>query len=113
MIPSWIHSNLLIDPTLGVHGKRRIADNKPSVSAPGSLCLRPQIPSNVKAHLDASGVVVVDYARLVPDVCALAASGNTLWLDPGKVSYAIFQAASNARDEAEKGEGICDGRVCT
>jgi hypothetical protein len=45
----------------------------------------------------------------------LAASGNTLWLDPGKVSYAIFQAASNARDEAEKGEGICDGRMrmCT
>ena len=71
-----------------------------------SLLIRPQISSDVKGHLDASGVVVVDYARLVPDVCSLAASGNTLWLDPGKVSYAIFQAASNAREEAEKGENV-------
>lgn len=44
------------------------------------------------------------YEQMVPDVSALASAGNTLWLDPSKVSYAVYQAAKEAAEASHKCE---------
>ncbi len=52
----------------------------------------------------ALAVQVKPYEALLGDVSAAAASGARLWLDPARVSYAVYQAAA----AAAKGE---TGRV--
>ncbi|KAG2437467.1 hypothetical protein HXX76_006117 [Chlamydomonas incerta] len=54
----------------------------------------------VAAHLAAAGVAVKPYGGLLADVAAAAAAGGRLWLDPGRTSYAVYQAAAKAFAEA-------------
>eukprot|EP00195_Chlamydomonas_chlamydogama_P009509 CAMPEP_0202892282 /NCGR_PEP_ID=MMETSP1392-20130828/2027_1 /ASSEMBLY_ACC=CAM_ASM_000868 /TAXON_ID=225041 /ORGANISM="Chlamydomonas chlamydogama, Strain SAG 11-48b" /LENGTH=683 /DNA_ID=CAMNT_0049576179 /DNA_START=304 /DNA_END=2355 /DNA_ORIENTATION=- len=55
-----------------------------------------KLTPEVKEHLQASEVEVREYGQFVGDVAALAAGGQTLWVDPSKVSYAVYQAARSA-----------------
>ncbi|PNH10857.1 putative Xaa-Pro aminopeptidase P [Tetrabaena socialis] len=54
----------------------------------------------VAEQLQAAGVQVKPYDGLLADVSAVAASGERLWLDPARVSYAVYQAAAKAASEA-------------
>ncbi|GLC69902.1 hypothetical protein PLESTF_000893800 [Pleodorina starrii] len=52
----------------------------------------------VAEHLAAAGVQVKPYDGLLADVAAIAAAGGRLWLDPARVSYAVYQAAKAAAE---------------
>lgn len=51
-------------------------------------------------------VQVKPYEALLGDVSAAAASGARLWLDPARVSYAVYQAAAAAA-KGEREGGAC------
>ncbi|GLI66862.1 hypothetical protein VaNZ11_010849 [Volvox africanus] len=54
----------------------------------------------VAEHLAASGVHVKPYDGLLADVAAIATSGGRLWMDPARVSYAVYKAAKEATADA-------------
>ncbi|GIL68768.1 hypothetical protein Vafri_22006 [Volvox africanus] len=72
----------------------------------------------VAEHLAASGVQVKPYDGLLADVAAIAASGGRLWMDPARVSYAVYKAAKKAtadaasskkRSREDQHEGVAHG----
>ncbi|GIL92401.1 hypothetical protein Vretimale_6469 [Volvox reticuliferus] len=58
----------------------------------------------VAEHLAASGVQVKPYDGLLADVADIAESGGRLWMDPARVSYAVYQAAKKAAAAAGPGK---------
>ncbi|KAG2426136.1 hypothetical protein HYH02_014851 [Chlamydomonas schloesseri] len=65
---------------------------------------RAKVGPAVAQHLAAAGVQVKPYDGLLADVAA-AAAGGRLWLDPGRTSYAVYQAAAKAFAEAAGAAG--------
>ncbi|GFR40249.1 hypothetical protein Agub_g821 [Astrephomene gubernaculifera] len=55
-----------------------------------------KVGQQVAEHLAEAGVQVKPYEAMLSDVAALAAAGGRLWLDPARVSYAVYQAAAKA-----------------
>ncbi|GAX82461.1 hypothetical protein CEUSTIGMA_g9888.t1 [Chlamydomonas eustigma] len=71
-----------------------------SVEGPAKLYVdAAKITQAVSDHLKSSGVEVVPYDSMMSDVISMVTAGKTLWVDPGKVSYAIIQAANEAAEE--------------
>lgn len=62
-----------------------------------------KVPEAVAQDLQQQGVEVRDYSSLVADVRAKAAGGSIIWMDPGKVSYAVYQAAVEGAGSANRG----------
>lgn len=50
-------------------------------------------------------MAIKDYTAFVGDVAAAAGAGSAVWLDPSKVSYAVFSAAKAAA-AAKGGSGL-------
>ncbi len=87
--------------SLSSQGLRNPWNTKPlKTSSSFSLCL--SLPVSLLIP-QASGVDVSPYSAMVPDVAESAKAGKTLWVDPSKVSFAIYQAAQEAA-AAAKGE---------
>lgn len=60
-----------------------------------------KVDDALRAALQKEGVTVTSYDTCVEDIKTLAASGNTLWVDPDKVSAALVTAAESAAQDAQ------------
>jgi len=87
-----------------------------AVSAEGGATLyvdAHKLSGDVSAHLKESGVAVRPYASFLPDVRAAAGAGQAVWLDPSKVSYAVYQAAKEGAEGGAGGDGAARKRART
>ena len=56
-----------------------------------------------------AGVEVKAYDAMVGDVKALASAGAVMWMDPTKVSWALYQAAKPASTPTDTGVCVWGG----
>lgn len=49
---------------------------------------------------------VKPYSHFMEDVKSHATAGSTIWLDPSKVSFAVFQAVTEAADVGSQGKFV-------
>lgn len=64
-----------------------------------------KVTEEVAAHLKEGGVEVKPYAAAFDDVRALAAAGNSIWMDPARVSFAMKTVAQSAAAAGTPSEG--------
>ncbi|MEW5306595.1 MAG: hypothetical protein WDW36_009049 [Sanguina aurantia] len=57
-----------------------------------------KVAGEAAAQLAEAGVQVKPYGHFMEDVKSHATAGSTIWLDPSKVSFAVFQAITEAAD---------------
>ncbi|KAI8470117.1 MAG: hypothetical protein J3K34DRAFT_459008 [Monoraphidium minutum] len=68
-----------------------------------------KVSAEVAAHLKEGGVEVRPYDALVSDVSALAAAGMPIAMDFARVSYAVYQAATEAAAPKAAGSPTASG----
>ncbi|KAL6764493.1 peptidase M24, structural domain-containing protein [Haematococcus lacustris] len=79
-----------------------------TVDVEGGACLYvdpTKVTPEVKAHLQEGQVAVKAYGAFLEDVQAAARQGKVMWMDPSKVSYAVYQAAKEAAGSGSQAPG--------